>query len=235
MDKMNLLQKIIANPVLSRLYDGLVLLCIAGPFMLLYAGFVSLLWAGNYNFVQDSISSLAWTGMGWIQNIGFIITGFFMEVFAAVLALSIERERGFNIGVIILAFSGFLLVLVGAFPNNIPHFPYTILGTVHGIAANTIFVFLPIAILLIAPSLKKNLRWMSLFKYSIVTAVFALFWIALYPLCLPKDLGWFGLYERILAMTEIAWVEAMAMSLLPLSRRPVLNTPSISNIPVTSE
>ena len=235
MDRLNLLQKLTENSIFNRLFEGLVMLGVSGPFMLLYAGIVPLLWSGNYNFVQDSISSLTWTGMGWVQNFGFIITGFCMEVFAAVLTLSMPRARGFSLGVVFLALSGFFLILVGAFPADIPYLPRTSIGMVHKAAADTLFVLLPLGILLLAPSLKKDPQRRLLFKYSIASAVIALFWIGIYPLCLPKELGWFGLYERILALIEISWVEVMAISLLTLSRRLHFNTPLVSNITVASE
>ncbi len=117
MDKTNIAQRITARSMRGWLYEILAIVGIAGPFFLLYAGFVSLFSAGDYNPIHDSISSLAWTGWGWFQNIGFIVTGFFMEVFAAILYLSMKGARGFGLGSILLACSGFLLLFVGLFPT----------------------------------------------------------------------------------------------------------------------
>ncbi len=97
-----------------------------------------------------------------------------------------------------------------------PYFPHTIAGTIHGIAANTTFILLPLSILLIAPSLRKDPYWRSLFSYSIATAAFSLIWITIYRVWLPEELSWFGLYERILAGVEIIWIEVMAFWLLRL-------------------
>ena len=100
---------------------------------------------------------------------------------------------------------------------DIPRVPTTIDGTIHLFAANTIFLALPLACLLIAPSLKIDSDWRPLFPYSIAIALFTLVWILIYKVWLPADLSWFGLYERILVVAEVLWVEVMAIWLLRLS------------------
>jgi hypothetical protein len=92
-------------------------------------------------------------------------------------------------------------------------------------------MLLPVAIFLIAPSLKKDPYWRSLFTYSIATAAFALIWIALYRVWLPREMGLFGLYERILAGAEIIWVEVMAFWLLRLFLISDQNAPSQAPVP----
>jgi hypothetical protein len=230
----NVYQGTSANPVFGwlKLHGFLSMAGIMGPLLLLGAEIVVLPSVANYSPVRDSISILAWTGLGWIESFTFLTTGLLLEVFAAVLLLGIRGRRGFNLGILLLTCSGFGLLLVGAFRTDIPNFTNTIEGTIHGIAANTTFILLPIAILLIAPSLKRDAYWRSLFPYSIATAVFALIWIIIYRVWMPGELGWFGLYERILAGAEIIWVEVMAWWLLRLfliafqnASLPVSNTP----------
>jgi len=221
MDKMDLFHRITASPVFSCFFGFLALVGVAGPLLLLFAHFVALPSAAAYSLVHHSIGSLVWTGMGSVQTFSFLATGLFMEGFAAGLLLGIKGTRGFKPGIILLTFSGFSLILVGAFPTDIPYFPPTVGGVVHGIAAQATFVTLPLAMLLIAPSLGHNPYWKPLSIYSVATGMFAIIWIVMYELWLPKELAWFGLYERILTIVEIAWVEVMAMRLLPLSIGPV--------------
>ncbi len=214
-----------------KLHGFLAIAGIAGPLLLLGAEIVVLPSVTNYSPIQDSISSLAWAGLGWIESGTFLITGLLLEVFAAVLLLGIRGVRGFHLGIFLLTCSGFGLLLVGAFRADIPYFPHTVGGTIHGIAANTTFLLLPLAILLIAPSLKKDPYWRSMFIFSIATAAFALIWIGIYRIWLPEKLGWFGLYERILAGVEIIWVEVMAFWLLRLFLKSVQNAPGQALIP----
>jgi hypothetical membrane protein len=238
MSNTNVDQRTTASPFFGwlKIHGFLSMAGIMGPLLLLGAEIVVLPSVANYSPVRDSISILAWTGLGWIESFTFLITGLLLEVFAAVLLLGIRGRRGFNLGILLLTLSGFGLVLVGAFRTDIPNYTQTIGGTIHGIAANTTFILLPVAILLIAPSLKRDAYWRSLFPYSIATAVFALIWIFIYRVWMPAEQGWFGLYERILAGAEIIWVEVMAMWLLRLflmsfqnTDLPVSNTPEFPN------
>lgn len=218
MNKMSVDQQTNASPLFGwfKLHEFLAVAGIAGPLLLLGAEIVVLPSVGNYSPVRDSISSLAWGWLGWIESSTFLITGLLLETFAAVLLLGIRWSRGFKLGIFLLTCSGFGLILIGAFRADAPYFAPTISGQIHGIAANITFTLLPLAILLIAPSLKKDPYWRSMFVFSIAIAVFALIWIGIYRVWLPQQLSWFGLYERILAGFEIIWVEVMAFWLLRL-------------------
>ena len=204
-----------------KLHGFLALCGITGPLLLLGAELIVPLSFLNYSPLRDSISLLAWAGFGWITSATFLITGLLLEVFAAVLLLGIRGTRGFRLGILLLTFCGFGLLIVGAFPTDFPHFYPTFDGTIHGVASKAIFILLPLAILLIAPSLKKDPNWRPLFTYSIATAAFALLWIATYQVWSPPELGLFGLYERTLAGVEILWIEVMAFWLLRLFLRSV--------------
>jgi hypothetical membrane protein len=236
MNKSYLYQNMIGSPLFGwlKLYGLLVLAGIAAPLLLLVSELVILPSAVGYSLVRDSISSLAWAGMGWVQNVSFLTTGLLVEGFAAILLLGVPRARGLDLGIALLACSGFGLILLGAFRTDTPNILPTFDGTIHGIAANTTFVLLPLAGLFIAPSLRKNPHWKPLFAYSIATAVFALIWIAIYRLFLPSELTWFGLYERILAIDEVLWVELMAIWLLRQFRRQTFPEGVRGSVPITN-
>ncbi len=214
-------QSLVARPVVGQLsLSGLSAVAgIAGPLVLLVADFVAAQSAPDYLLLRDSISSLAWSRLGWIQTIGFLAIGLLVEVFTAGLFLSIRGAKGFGFGVLLLGCFGFGLLLVGAFHTDITGRPNTIDGTIHVAAANTVFWLLPIASLFMVPTLKRNAYWSPIFIYSVATAVFALLWLIVYRLWLPTELSWFGLYERILVIAEVAWVEVMAIWLLRYSVR----------------
>ena len=194
-----------------RLLRVLALCGLAGPFLLILGQSAVLPSAVDYSLVRDSISSLAWTNLGWIQDCSFVITGLLMEAFAAVLLLAVPRSRGFVPGVLAIACSGFGLILTGAFRTDGQYVPATIDGAIHGFASNSMFLLLPLASLLIAPSFRRGKSWNPIFVYSLSTAVFALIWIGIYRFFLPRELPWFGLYERILAGNEFVWIEVVAI------------------------
>ena len=181
----------------------------------------------DYNFIRDSISSLAWTPLGWVQTIGFMIMGLLIEAFIIGLLLSVREgcmrlDRKFRLGASILVIFGFGVLLVGAFRTDQVGGPHTLEGTIHGIAAGVVFWLFPVATLLIATCLRKQPYWKGLFLYTIIMSVLALA-LLIVGVWLPSDVSWFGLHERILALDELIWIEIMAIWLLRQSLRRVNN------------
>ena len=125
-------------------------------------------------------------------------------------------------GASILVFFGFGLLLTGAFKTDPVGSPYTLEGTIHLIAASALFWLFPIASLLIAPCLRKQPYWNPLFLYTIITSVLALALLIVGAL-LQNEVSWFGLYQRILALDELMWIEIMAVWLLRMSLRRMKN------------
>ena len=199
-----------------NIYSFLALAGVVGPIVLITANLVATFSIPGYNPIRDSISSLAWTPIGWLQSIGFLITGLLVEVFAVGLLFSIRGARGFRLGIGLLVFFGFGLLLFGAFREDPVCGPHTLQGTIHTITAATVFSIFPIASLLIALSLRKDSYWQGLFPHTIaMTGLASAFVIG--HLCLAAKLSWLGLYERILVANTAIWVEIMAIRLLRLS------------------
>ena len=201
------------------MFHGILALAgVAGPFVLIIADLVAAFSEPRYDFIRDSISSLALTPMGWIQTVGFLAIGLLVEIFAAGLFLNIRGRFGFGLSIGLLACFGFGLLLIGAFRTDPVGGLRTIEGTIHGVAAIAVFWIFPIAISLLAPSLRNDPYWQEMFPYTVVTSVLALALI-IGQLFLPTRLSWFGLYERVLVANAVIWVEAVAVRLLLLSLR----------------
>jgi len=194
----------------------LALAGMAGPVVLVVGELVAALSSQKYDILNDSISSLALTRLGWVQTIGFLAIGLLMEIFVAGLLFNIRRARGFHLGIGVLVFFGFGLLLLGAFRTDPVGVPDTTEGTIHTIAATIVFWLFPLAVLLIAPSIKKDPSWHGLFKYTIVTGILA-FALVLLVGFLEDTTSYFGLAERVLALNMIVWVEVTAIRLLRLS------------------
>ncbi len=201
-----------------NLNAALAIAGIAGPVILVITDMVAGLSTPGYNYIRDSISSLAWTDLGWVQTIGFLAIGLLIELFVAGLFFNIRGRRGFGLGIGILAFFGFGLLLIGAFHTDPVNGPNTFEGAIHGYVAKTIFWLYPIAALIISYSMKHDPLWKDLFIYTIVAAVFAMV-LMLSSILIPEEDGWFGLFERVLVADEIIWVEVMAIRLFSVSCR----------------
>jgi hypothetical protein len=201
-----------------NIYGILALAGVVGPLVVIIADLTAAISAPDYSAIRDSISSLAWSPMGWLQTIGFLTVGLLVEVFVAGLLFSIRGERGFGIGIGLLVCFGFGLLLIGAFRTDPVGSQRTVEGIIHSVTTGIIFFLFPIASLLIALSLRKEPGWRGLFIHTVVTSGLALV-LVIGRVCLPEDLSWFGLYERILVANTLIWVGIMAFRLLRLSLR----------------
>jgi hypothetical protein len=188
----------------------------AGPLVLIATDFTAAFSNPDYNMIRDSISSLALIPMGWLQTIGFLAIGLLVEIFAAGLLFNVRSDRGFHLGIGCLVFLGFGMLLIGAFRTDPVGAPDTTEGTIHMVAATIVFWLFPLASLLMAPSLKKDPYWQSIFRYTVVTGILALA-LAILVAILKDTSSWFGLAERILVANMIIWVEVAAIKLLRLS------------------
>jgi hypothetical protein len=187
-----------------------------GPLILIAMDLVASLTQPTYSLVHDSISALALTSIGWIQTIGFMLIGLLIEAFTAGLYLNIKRRRGFGFGIALLAFFGFGMLVLGAFHINAVGTPATFDSRIHTTAAYSVLGLFPVALALMFSSIKNDPRWRALFPYTVIAAVFALA-VAVGRLFLPVGFSWFGLYERVMVLNAISWLEVFAIALLRLS------------------
>jgi len=187
---------------------------IVGPIVVIAGDFSAALSIPGYSPVRDSVSSLALTGVGWLQSICFLAMGLLLEIFVAGLFFNIRRARGFRAGIVLLALCGFVLMLIATFDMDAPGGPRTIDGTIHAIASYGLGLLFPIAILSFAPSFKSTLNWKGIFVYTLIAGVLALALIL--GALLAEQRGWFGLYERIIILNALVWVEVVAIHSLRL-------------------
>jgi hypothetical protein len=202
---------------------------IIGPIILIATDFSLGLTVPGYSFLKNSISSLAWTPWGWLQTMGFMAIGLLIELFVAGLLFSIKGSRGFGFSIIVLMFFGFGLLLVGGFHTDAVEGVTTLEGAIHIWSAKCVFWLFPVAVLLMAPTLRKEPYWRPVFFYSIGAASFAIIFM-ISSLLIPEDFTWFGLFERILVADEIIWVLVMAVRLLRLTllqRKMIKNSGSL--------
>ena len=168
----------------------------------------------GYSPIRDSVSSFALTSLGWLQSICFLAMALLLEIFVAGLFFNLSRARAFHAGIILLALCGFVLMLIATFHMDAPGAERTTDGIIHSITSYGLGLLFPIAIFSLAPSLKSTPNWKNVFIYTIVAGVLALALIlgALFG----EQSGWFGLYERIIILNALIWVEVVATHWLRL-------------------
>ena len=189
---------------------------IVGPIVVAVGDLAASSSVPGYSPIRDSVSSLALTSIGWLQSICFLAMGLLLEIFVAGLFFNLRRARAFHAGIVLLALCGFVLMLIATFHMDHPGAP-PIDGTIHTIASYGLGLLFPIAILSLAPSLKSTPNWKGIFIYTLIAGVLALALImgALFA----EQRGWFGLYERIIILNALVWVEVVAIHFLRLLLR----------------
>jgi hypothetical protein len=186
---------------------------IVGPIVVIVGDLAASLSIPGYSPIRDSVSSLALTRIGWLQSICFLAMALLLEIFVAGLFFNLRRARGFYAGIVLLAIEGFVLLLIATFHMDHPEAP-PIDGTIHTIASYSLGLLFPIAILSLSPSLKSTPNWKNIFIYTLIAGVLA-FGLILGAF-LTEQRGWFGLYERIIILNALIWVEVVAIHFLRL-------------------
>ncbi|MGB5924945.1 MAG: DUF998 domain-containing protein [Dehalococcoidia bacterium] len=190
---------------------------IVGPIVVIVGDLSASLSIPGYSPVRDTVSSLALTSVGWLQTICFLAMGLLLEIFVAGLFFNIRRARGFHAGIVLLALCGFVLMLIAAFHMDAPGGARTIDGTIHAIASYGLGLLLPIAILSFSPSLKSTPHWKDIFAYTLIAGILA-FGLIIGAFFVELT-SWFGLYERIIILNALIWVEVVAIHFLRLLLR----------------
>jgi len=190
---------------------------IVGPVVVIVGDLAASSSVPGYSPVRDSVSSFALTSLGWLQTICFLAMALLLVIFVPRFFVNIRRARGFHAGIGLLALCGFVLMLIAAFHMDAPGGPRTTDGIIHTIASYGLGLLFPIAILSLTPSLKNTPNWKNIFVYTLVAGIlaFALILGALFG----NQQGWFGLYERIIILNALIWVEVVAIHLLRLLLR----------------
>jgi hypothetical protein len=187
---------------------------IVGPIVLIIGDLAASLSIPGYSPVRDTVSSLALTSVGWLQSVCFLAMGLLLEIFVTGLFFNIRRARGFYAGIVLLALCGFVLLIIATFHMNASGAPHTIDGRIHGIASYSLGLLFPIAILSFSPSLKNTPHWKNIFVYTLIAGILAFGLIT--GAFFTEQTGWFGLYERIIILNALVWVEVVAIHYLRL-------------------
>jgi MFS family permease len=190
---------------------------IVGPIVVIAGDLAASSSVPGYSPIRDTVSSLALTSVGWLQSICFLAMGLLLEIFVAGLFFRIHRARGFYAGIVLLALCGFVLMLIATFHMRAPGGPHTIDGKIHTIASYGLGLLFPIAILSLASSLKSTPSWKNIFVYTTIAGILA-FGLIIGAFFVELT-SWFGLYERIIILNALVWVEVVAVHFLRLLLR----------------
>ena len=193
---------------------------VVGPLVLALATLIAHIHKVPYDWLSQTISQLGVGPYGWVENTGFIIMGVLSITFAEALYAGFRPRRSLTAAVVIWILIGICFLAAGIFVADPTILGLkTVHGTIHDIAGHALAVFFPFACFLMIPGFEADIHWDNFVVYTIVTGVLASLLDSLRVL-VPWSLmaGWNGVYERVILVNALVWLELVALKLLTHTR-----------------
>jgi hypothetical membrane protein len=172
----------------------------------------------NYNWLQQTISQLGVGTHGWIENTGFIVFGVLSIVFAEALYAGFRTRRSLVAATIVWVLIGLGFITLGIFHADVDGYS-TVHGLIHLLATRALALLFPLVCFILIPCFETDPHWDNLVLYTLITGVIALLLDSLsFPISRGRFSPWTGLYERVTILNALAWLEIVAIRLLPHRR-----------------
>jgi len=121
------------------------------------------------------------------------------------------------VGVIVLAFTGIGMVMIGIFPAGRAGFPDTIINTIHLNLTTILICLFPAGCFILAPKMKDifSQKWVSV--YTWIAGFLGVTLIGIITGLHFNNLGWMGTLERLMLLNGLIWVQVL--TILTLKKR----------------
>ena len=163
----------------------------------------------DYDPVGQTVSQYA------VGPYGYLITISFFALGPAVLALAVGLVRGVSppprVAAGFLAVAGVAVIVVGVFPVDRAPSAMPLSEMVHDSAYMASFVATLVAMIVLTAHLKRDRRWRSVRRLSLVLAVIAS--VDLAAFVTGADAEWRGIVQRLGIGTILAWLLLMSARL----------------------
>jgi hypothetical protein len=175
----------------------------------------------EYTLARDYISELAIGRFGFVQTIAFLAFGLGSLALAAGIRRATRGSWGSLVGSVLFGLFGVGVLIDAFFPiDRGGDRPQTMTGTVHILAASLAFVCAVLAMFVLTRTFKRNARWRSYWRLSLVLAL-----VALVAFFLPSG-QWAGISQRIFVGVVIAWMILAALRLRSIAGGASTQNPS---------
>lgn len=168
----------------------------------------------GYDFTEQRLSELGASGAPYaalFNVMGLMASGVLVVVFSLGLYLEFS-ERLARIGSGLLAVCGACLFMAGIFPCDVEFAEASVSGIMHGVFAGIGTFAIIGAALAMWLGLKRDTVWRDISRFSLGVAVVA---VALYlPYQVFPVTGWIGVFQRMLVLVVLVWLEVMSIKLL---------------------
>lgn len=164
------------------------------------------------------VSELSLGPGGWVQILNFVLTGALMLLFGVGLATHFSNGAASRAGPALIQGIGVSLMASGPFTTDPSAMfdQHSVHGTVHGIFGALVFTFAPISCFVFFRRFRRDPGWRPLARWTLASGVILTLGIGLLRISQVPGGGlfeWKGLVQRIILVTFMAWIFAVAFRL----------------------
>ena len=177
----------------------------------------------GYSATSMFVSELSLGAYGWIQVLNFVLTGALVLMFGRGLAAHFSTGAASRTGPVLVQGIGVSLIASGAF-NTDPSAMFgqtSAQGVVHGILGAIVFTFAPLSCFVFYRRFRSDPAWRPLAGWTLLSGIVLTLGIVLLKISQQPESGlfeWKGLVQRVILVTFMAWIFAVAFRLRRLYR-----------------
>lgn len=179
----------------------------------------------GYSATRMFVSELSLGPQGWVQILNFVLTGALVVAFGRGLAAHFSTGAASRAGPVLVQGIGVSLIASGPFITD-PSAMFdqtTTHGFVHGIFGAIVFTFAPISCFVFYRRFRRDPWWRSLAGWTLFSGVVLTVGIGVLKISQQPSGGlfeWKGLVQRVLLVTFMTWIFAVASRLRRCCRDP---------------
>ncbi|WP_168709343.1 DUF998 domain-containing protein [Arthrobacter sp. PAMC25564] len=189
-----------------------------GP-VLFVSGFTVLGWLDpGYSPTRMFVSELSLGPQGWVQILNFVLTGTLVVAFGRGLAAHFSTGAASRAGPVLVQSIGVSLIASGPFTTD-PSAMFeqsSLHGFVHGIFGAVVFTLAPLSCFVFHRRFHGDPVWRSLAGWTLFSGLVLTLGIGVLKISQQPGSGlfeWKGAVQRVLLVTFMAWIFAVAFRL----------------------
>lgn len=177
----------------------------------------------GYSPTSMFVSELSLGPYGWVQMLNFVLTGALVVVFGRGLAAHFTAGAASRTGAVLVQCMGVSLIVSGLFTTD-PSAMFDQVsshGAVHGIFGAIFFTLAPVSCFVFYRRFRRDGAWRPLAGWTLAVGVVLTLGIGLLKFSQQPGSGlfeWKGLVQRVILVTIMAWIFAVASRLRRLDR-----------------
>ncbi|SDK94223.1 DUF998 domain-containing protein [Arthrobacter sp. ok362] len=172
----------------------------------------------GYSWTSMFVSELSLGPYGWVQMLNFVLTGALVLVFGRGLAAHFNTGAASLAGPVLVQCIGVSLIASGPFTTD-PSAMFDQIsthGVVHGIFGALVFTFAPLSCFVFYRRFRGDPLWRTLAGWTLTAGVVLTLGIGLLKFSQQPGSAlfeWKGLVQRVILVTFMAWIFAVAVRL----------------------